>query len=49
MGISEAEMPTGPRVGLRQGLPGGFDRAPRTVLQADAARAALPPYAARAI
>jgi len=24
VGISEAEMPTGPRVGLRQGLPGGF-------------------------
>jgi len=26
----------------------GFDRDPRTMLQADAARAALPPYAARA-
>jgi len=43
-----ARCPDGPALGLRQVLPGGPGRDPARCSQADAARAALPPYAARA-
>jgi hypothetical protein len=45
VGIRKPRCPDGPVLGSGRCLPG---RDPRTMLQADAARAALPPHAARA-